>query len=74
MISSDVLNLFMVGRCISGDFLINSSYRVMGNAASTGEAVALSIVSLPNKAMNYEVDGEKTREMMINAGYKLADI
>lgn len=74
MISSDVLNLFMVGRCISGDFLINSSYRVMGNAASTGEAVALAIVSLPNKAMNYEVDGEKTREMMINSGYKLADI
>jgi hypothetical protein len=28
----------MAGRCISGDFLSHSSYRVTGNAVAMGEA------------------------------------
>ena len=28
----------MAGRCISGDFLAHSSYRVTGNAVAMGEA------------------------------------
>lgn len=31
-------NLLMAGRCISGDFLAHSSYRVTGNAVALGEA------------------------------------
>lgn len=31
-------NLMMAGRCISGDFLAHSSYRVTGNAVAMGEA------------------------------------
>lgn len=38
LISADRDNLFMAGRCISGDFLAHSSYRVTGAAAATGEA------------------------------------
>ncbi len=38
LISADVGNLMMAGRCISGDFLSHASYRVTGNAAAMGEA------------------------------------
>jgi len=38
LISADVPNLMMAGRCVSGDFLAHSSYRVTGNAAAMGEA------------------------------------
>lgn len=42
LISADVPNLMMAGRCISGDFLAHSSYRVTGNAASLGEAAGVT--------------------------------
>ena len=38
LISADVDNLLMAGRCISGDFYAHASYRVTGNAAVLGEA------------------------------------
>ena len=38
LISADVDNLMMAGRCISGDFYAHASYRVTGNASVTGEA------------------------------------
>lgn len=38
LMSKDVDNLLMAGRCISGDFLAHSSYRVTGNAVPMGEA------------------------------------
>ncbi len=38
LIAKDVNGLMMAGRCISGDFLAHSSYRVTGNAALMGEA------------------------------------
>jgi len=38
LISKDRANMLMAGRCISGDFLAHSSYRVTGNAVSMGEA------------------------------------
>jgi hypothetical protein len=38
LISKDISNLLMAGRCISGDFLAHSSYRVTGNAVPMGEA------------------------------------
>lgn len=37
--AKDVDNLWMAGRCISGDFIAHSSYRVTGIAVATGEAV-----------------------------------
>jgi len=38
LIAKDVDGLFMAGRCISGDFIAHSSYRVTGNAVAMGEA------------------------------------
>ncbi len=38
LIAKDVNGLLMAGRCISGDFLAHSSYRVTGNAVAMGEA------------------------------------
>lgn len=38
LIARDVQGLMMAGRCISGDFLAHSSYRVTGNAVAMGEA------------------------------------
>lgn len=38
MVAADVDGLLMAGRCISGDFLAHSSYRVTGNAVAMGES------------------------------------
>jgi hypothetical protein len=38
LIAADVDALMMAGRCISGDFLAHSSYRVTGNSVALGEA------------------------------------
>lgn len=38
LIPKDVDGLMMAGRCISGDFISHSSYRVTGNAVTMGEA------------------------------------
>lgn len=42
LIAKNVTNLFMAGRCISGDFLSHASYRVTGNSVTTGEAAGRS--------------------------------
>ena len=36
LITADVKNLLLSGRCISGDFLAHASYRVMGDAMAIG--------------------------------------
>jgi hypothetical protein len=36
----------MAGRCISGDFLAHSSYRVTGNAVAMGEAAGRHAATL----------------------------
>lgn len=38
LIAADVDHLLMAGRCISGDFIAHSSYRVTGNSVAIGEA------------------------------------
>jgi hypothetical protein len=38
LIAKDAKGLMMAGRCISGDFLAHSSYRVTGDAVAMGEA------------------------------------
>lgn len=41
LIAKDVDGLMMAGRCISGDFVAHSSYRVTGNAVAMGEAAGV---------------------------------
>lgn len=38
LVAKDVQGLLFAGRCISGDFIAHSSYRVTGNAVALGEA------------------------------------
>ena len=42
LIAADVDGLLMAGRCLSGDFIAHSSYRVTGNAVAMGEAAGLA--------------------------------
>jgi hypothetical protein len=37
--AKDVDNLYMAGRCLSGDYIAHAAYRVTGPAVATGEAV-----------------------------------
>lgn len=52
LIAKDVDGLMMAGRCISGDFIAHSSYRVTGNAVGMGEAagVTAAIAALSKRA------------------------
>ena len=42
LIALDVDGLMMAGRCISGDFIAHSSYRVTGNAVAMGQAAGVA--------------------------------
>ena len=44
--SADLDNLFMGGRCISGDFVSQASYRVTGTAVATGSAAGRAAAGL----------------------------
>lgn len=56
LIAKDVDGLMMAGRCISGDFIAHSSYRVTGNSVTMGEAAGVaSAVAVRNNVMPHEV-------------------
>jgi len=42
LIARDIKGLMMAGRCISGDFIAHSSYRVTGNAVAMGQAAGVT--------------------------------
>lgn len=52
LISKDVDNLMMAGRCISGDFLAHSSYRVTGVAVALGQAAGAASALAAQKGIN----------------------
>lgn len=75
LISSDVDNLMMAGRCVSGDFYAHASYRVTGNSVPMGEAagfIAAKSVTQNVTPSEYleQNPGEITAEMAIR-GYLL---
>lgn len=56
LIAKDVKGLLMAGRCISGDFLAHSSYRVTGNAAALGEAAGnIASAAVKNNLSTHEI-------------------
>ncbi len=56
LISAELNNLMMAGRCISGDFVAHSSYRVAGPAFRTGEvAGACAAYCAKNAIFPYSV-------------------
>jgi len=42
LVAKDVSGLLLAGRCISGDFIAHSSYRVTGDAAAMGQAAGVA--------------------------------
>lgn len=61
LITRDVPNLLTAGRCISGDFLAHSSYRVTGDASVLGEAAGYaSARACAANALPAELDFETT--------------
>lgn len=71
LVSREIRNLFMAGRCLSGDFFAHSSYRMTNTACATGEAVGLAIASLPEEEDNTMADGVFVRGAMLDRGYTL---
>jgi FAD dependent oxidoreductase len=56
LIAKEVDGLMMAGRCISGDFIAHSSYRVTGNAVAMGEAAGITAaIAATTKRMPHEV-------------------
>ena len=56
LIAKDVDGLMMAGRCISGDFIAHSSYRVTGNAVAMGEAAgAVAATAALSKRQPHEI-------------------
>ena len=56
LIAKDVDGLLMAGRCISGDFIAHSSYRVTGNAVAMGEAAGVTAaLAAKTKRLPHEV-------------------
>ncbi|WP_146849015.1 FAD-dependent oxidoreductase [Brevifollis gellanilyticus] len=56
LIAKDVDGLMMAGRCISGDFISHSSYRVTGNSVAMGEATGvIGALAALSKRMPHDV-------------------
>ncbi|WP_145376989.1 FAD-dependent oxidoreductase [Symmachiella dynata] len=63
LIAADVDGLMMAGRCISGDFIAHSSYRVTGNSVPMGEAAGLtSVASLKQGVMPHELSWDTVQK------------
>ena len=75
LISADVDNLLMAGRCVSGDFYAHASYRVTGNAVPMGEAagfIAAKSVALKLAPKDYlELNPGAITAEMASRGYLL---
>lgn len=69
LIAKDVKNLFLTGRCISGDFLAHSAYRTTCTACALGEAAGIAAASLPKGGSTAQTDGIWIHQALINRGY-----
>lgn len=71
LIAKDVEGLMMAGRCISGDFIAHSSYRVTGNAVAMGEAVgSVAAVASQTRKMPHEVAWQEAFEKLRYIGQR----
>ncbi|NNE94221.1 MAG: FAD-dependent oxidoreductase, partial [Verrucomicrobiales bacterium] len=56
LVARDLDGLMLAGRCISGDFIAHSSYRVTGNAVAMGEAAGItSAIAAKEKSLPHDV-------------------
>ncbi len=64
LVAADVDGLLMAGRCISGDFIAHSSYRVTGNSVPMGEAAGLAAaVSVAKNVMPHELHWDEIKRV-----------
>ena len=62
LVAADVDGLLVAGRCISGDFIAHSSYRVTGNSVPMGEAAGFAAAkSVELGVMPHELSWSKIR-------------
>lgn len=72
LIARDVDGLMMAGRCISGDFIAHSSYRVTGNAAAMGEAAGVvAAIAAASKRLPHDVPWGEAVPVMEKARAKV---
>ncbi len=72
LLSRDVPNLLLAGRCISGDFAAHSSYRVTGNCAAMGQAAgATAALAAETGMLPRELPWERIRERLPTMGSDL---
>ncbi len=68
LIAQDADGLLLAGRCISGDFLAHSSYRVTGNAVAMGEAAgAAAALAARQACLPHEVKWEDVASSLSKA-------
>ncbi|HLT93383.1 MAG TPA: FAD-dependent oxidoreductase, partial [Membranihabitans sp.] len=61
LIAKDIGGLMMAGRCISGDFIAHSSYRVTGNAVIMGQAAGrVSALASAKNILPQDLDFKST--------------
>lgn len=71
MVAKDVDGLLMAGRCISGDFIAHSSYRVTGNAVGMGEAAgAVAAIAASSQRFPHEVAWSEASERLRAIGQR----
>lgn len=64
LVAKDVDNLLLAGRCISGDFIAHSSYRVTGNAVTLGQVAGLaSAIACQECITPAQVDPKKVSQL-----------
>lgn len=73
LIARDVKGLLLAGRCISGDFIAHSSYRVTGDAVATGQAagVAAALAAREN-CLPQELPWEEVRAALAGFNTELS--
>ncbi len=65
LVARDVKGLLTAGRCISGDFIAHSSYRVTGNSVATGQAAGVAAaLAAENKCLPGEVPWTEIRRAL----------
>lgn len=71
LIAKDVEGLMMAGRCISGDFIAHSSYRVTGNCVGMGEAAGVTAaIAALNKRLPREVSWDESKARLKQMGHR----
>ena len=71
LIAKDVEGLMMAGRCISGDFIAHSSYRVTGNAVAMGEAAGcVSALASSRRQLPNDIKWDEAEKQLKAIGHR----